>query len=42
MDPRLGNLVLGLSAAGYPLTEFAVRRLGRWAPSSLRQSASGW
>ncbi len=29
MHPRLGKIVLGLSAAGYPLTELAVRRLGR-------------
>jgi hypothetical protein len=27
--PGLGRLVLGLSAAGYPLTELAIRRLGR-------------
>src|SRR5208283_3657775 len=29
MNPRFGKIVLGLSAAGYPLTEFAIRRLGR-------------
>jgi hypothetical protein len=29
MDPRLGKLVLGLSAAGYPLTELTIRRFGR-------------
>jgi len=29
MDPRVGKIVLGLSAAGYPLTELAIRRLGR-------------
>ncbi|MGO9560973.1 MAG: hypothetical protein ACLPQS_09415 [Acidimicrobiales bacterium] len=29
MNPRLGKVVLGLSAAGYPLTEFAIRRFGR-------------
>lgn len=29
MDPRLGKLVLGLSVAGYPLTQLAIRRLGR-------------
>ena len=29
MNPRLGKIVLGLSAAGYPLTELAIRRLGR-------------
>ncbi len=29
MNPRIGRTVLGLSAAGYPLTQFAIRRLGR-------------
>ena len=29
MNLRLGKIVLGLSAAGYPLTELAIRRLGR-------------
>ncbi len=29
MDPRLGKLLLGLSAAGYPLTQLAIRRFGR-------------
>ncbi len=29
MDSRLGKLVLGLSAAGYPLTQLAIRRFGR-------------
>jgi hypothetical protein len=29
MDPRLGKLILGLSAVGYPLTELTIRRLGR-------------
>ena len=29
MNPRLGKIVLGLSAAGYPLTDFAIRLLGR-------------
>ena len=29
MNPRLGKVVLGLSSAGYPLTEFAIRRFGR-------------
>ncbi|MGP8159895.1 MAG: hypothetical protein ACLQGJ_01545 [Candidatus Dormibacteria bacterium] len=29
MDPRLGKLILGLSAAGYPLTELTIRKLGR-------------
>ena len=29
MNPKLGKIVLGLSAAGYPLTELAIRRLGR-------------
>jgi hypothetical protein len=29
MNPRLGKIVLGLSAAGYPLTQLAIRRLGR-------------
>ncbi len=29
MAPRLGKLVLGLSAAGFPLTQLAIRRLGR-------------
>ena len=29
MDPRLGKLILGLSAAGYPLTELTIRRYGR-------------
>jgi hypothetical protein len=29
MDPRLGKIVLGLSAAGYPLTELTIWRLGR-------------
>ncbi len=29
MNPTLGRIVLGLSAVGYPLTEFAIRRLGR-------------
>jgi hypothetical protein len=29
MNPRLGKIVLGLSAAGYPLMEFAIRRFGR-------------
>ena len=27
MNPRLGKIVLGLSAAGYPLTQLAIRRL---------------
>ena len=29
MDPRRGRLLLGLSAAGYPLTQIAIRRFGR-------------
>ena len=29
MGPRLGKVVLGLSAAGFPLTQFAIRRFGR-------------
>ena len=29
MSPRLGQLVLGLSSAGFPLTQLAIRRLGR-------------
>jgi hypothetical protein len=29
MNPRVGKSVLSLSAAGYPLTQFAIRRLGR-------------
>ena len=29
MNPRLGKLILGLSAAGYPLTELTIRRFGR-------------
>ena len=29
VNPRLGKVVLGLSAAGYPLTELAIRRFGR-------------
>lgn len=29
MNPRLGKTVLGLSAAAYPLTDFAIRHLGR-------------
>jgi hypothetical protein len=29
MSPRLGQLVLGLSGAGFPLTQLAIRRLGR-------------
>ena len=29
MAPRLGEVVLGLSAAGFPLTQLAIRRLGR-------------
>ena len=29
MDSRLGRLILGLSAAGYPLTELTIRRYGR-------------
>jgi len=29
MDPRLGRLVLGLSGIGFPLTQLAIRRLGR-------------
>jgi hypothetical protein len=29
MNPKLGKIVLGLSAAGYPLTDLAIRRLGR-------------
>jgi hypothetical protein len=29
MNPKVGKVVLGLSAAGYPLTEFAIRRFGR-------------
>ena len=29
MNPTLGKIVLGLSAAGYPLTELAIRRLGQ-------------
>ena len=29
MSPRLGQLLLGLSSAGFPLTQLAIRRLGR-------------
>jgi hypothetical protein len=29
MSPRLGRLVLALSGAGFPLTQVAIRRLGR-------------
>jgi hypothetical protein len=29
MNPRVGESVLILSAAGYPLTQLAIRRLGR-------------
>jgi hypothetical protein len=29
MAPRLGKVVLGLSAAGFPLTQLAIRRFGR-------------
>jgi len=29
MKPGLGKVVLGLSAAGYPLTEYAIRHHGR-------------
>jgi hypothetical protein len=29
MGPRLGKVVLGLSAAGFPLTQLAIRRFGR-------------
>jgi hypothetical protein len=29
MDPRHGQLVLGLSSAGFPLTQLAIRMLGR-------------
>ena len=29
MSPRLGQVVLGLSSAGFPLTQLAIRRLGR-------------
>jgi hypothetical protein len=29
VDSRLGRLLLGLSAAGYPLTQLAIRRFGR-------------
>jgi len=29
MNPRVGKTVLTLSAAGYPLTQLAIRRLGR-------------
>jgi hypothetical protein len=29
MDPKLGKFVLTLSAAGYPLTQLAIRRLGQ-------------
>jgi hypothetical protein len=29
MAPGLGQLVLGLSGAGFPLTQLAIRRLGR-------------
>ncbi len=29
MGRRLGKVVLGLSAAGFPLTQFAIRRFGR-------------
>lgn len=37
MDPLLGRAVLGLSAAGYPLTEAVTRRLGR--PGALAVAA---
>ncbi|MGO9179686.1 MAG: hypothetical protein ACLQBX_10325 [Candidatus Limnocylindrales bacterium] len=29
MPPKLGRLVLGLSGAGFPLTQLAIRQLGR-------------
>ena len=29
MSPRLGQVVLGLSGAGFPLTQLVIRRLGR-------------
>ena len=29
MGPRLGQLVLVLSGSGFPLTQLAIRRLGR-------------
>jgi len=29
MSPRLGQLVLGLSGAGFPLAQLAIRRLGQ-------------
>jgi hypothetical protein len=29
MSPRLGQVVLGLGSAGFPLTQLAIRRLGR-------------
>ncbi len=29
MTPRLGKVMLGLSAAGFPLTQLAIRRFGR-------------
>lgn len=29
MAPRLGQLVLGLSGAGFPLTQLVIRRFGR-------------
>ena len=30
MAPGLGKVVLGLSGAGFPLTQLAIRRFGRW------------
>lgn len=38
MNPRLGKVVLGLSAAGYPLTELAIRRLG-WRGAVIAEVA---
>jgi hypothetical protein len=29
VDSRVGKAVLGLSGAGYPITQVAIRRLGR-------------
>ncbi len=41
MNPRLGKVVLGLSAAGYPLTEIAIRRLGRRGAAITEMACCG-
>src|SRR5271165_1742860 len=41
MSPRVGKSVLGLSAMGYPLTQLAIRRLGRRGAVVIEMACAG-